>query len=292
MVRVMTVLHARLAEVAVAEQQPLTEIQRLYALEGVLRRVARLPDRETLVLRGSLMTRLWARPGHRVADDIDFVATFAFDLDRAVSMMRAALAMADCDDGVAFVPELFQSEATWIETPFPGVRFTVPCSVGDYRCLVQIDMGFADPLVPPAEWLDYPSVLPELNARVLACRPELGCAWKIHGLFEMSSWRKKDLYDVYLILRNTSLDLALFQEAVRVAFESRQTPLRTVQRLLEGDFGASKSSARNWRSFRRKRCRPGHSGRSPGSGSVCGGLLAARIQRPAPVNRPPDKAGG
>ena len=252
----MTPALERLAGLAQSGGQPFIALQRLHVLEGVLRRVSRRPDRDTLVLRGSLMTRLWARPSHRVANDVDFVTTFDFDPHRAVELLRAALTPPDCDDGVSFSPELLRSETTWSETPFPGVRVTVPSWVGEFHHEVQIDLGFADPLVPAAVWLDYPSLSPEWNARVLSCRPELGCAWKIHGLFEKGPWRKKDLHDVGLILRHTPLEVGMLQDAVRVAFESRQTPLHTIRRLLEGNFGASPSSQRTWRRFRREQADP------------------------------------
>jgi len=251
MARALRSVAERLAELATLRGEPLHALQRLHTLEGVLRRVSQLPDRETLVLRGSLMTRLWAQPARRTADDVDFVTTFAFDRNRAVELLRTALALPDGDDGVCFSVDLLHSAATWVETPFPGIRVTVPACVGEVCHEVQIDLGFADPLVPAAEWLEYPALRPEWNTTVRACRPELGCAWKIHGLFEQRNWRKKDLYDISLILGHRPLDLAVLQEAVRVAFESRCTPLGTVRRLVQGDFGSSQGSLKSWRRFRR-----------------------------------------
>ena len=47
---------------------------------------------------------------------------------------------------------------------------------------VTVDVGFRDPLVPAAVWLDYPALPPGSPFRVRAVRPETMAAWKLHGL--------------------------------------------------------------------------------------------------------------
>src|SRR4051812_32601627 len=50
-------------------------------LEGVLLRLARLPDAGRFVLRGGMLMRMWFRPLARVAGDLDLVATFPFSIE-------------------------------------------------------------------------------------------------------------------------------------------------------------------------------------------------------------------
>ncbi len=116
--------------------------------------------------------------------------------------------------------------------------------------LLQIDLGHGDPL----------AVAPVLTSidggsPVLGVRPETMVAWKIHGIFEFGhgSWRAKDLYDLWLIGEHVPLDADAVAASLRVAFESRSTPLSAADRFLFTDvWGASRGSRRRWESFGRR----------------------------------------
>jgi len=186
---------------------------------------------------------------------VDLVTTYAFDHERASAAIAAACSVEGVVDGLRFHAGAVRSELTWTETPFPGSRFHVSATMDTQDVLLQVDVGYDDPLVPPPVWVDYPTVLGPA-VRVLACRPELGCAWKVQGLFEGKHWRAKDLHDIFLIARHSPLDRPALTEAVRVAFESRGTPLSAAGRLLRGEFGASRTSRLKWRKFRQERSDP------------------------------------
>jgi hypothetical protein len=245
-----------LNRLAIDTGQPLHALYHRHAMEGVLRRTAATPEGEILVLRGSLITRFWARPAYRPVLDVDYVATYPFDPDRAAATIRAACSVALVEDGIRFHPEEMRVEVTWADTPFPGSRFQIPATVDGHEVRVQVDVGYDDPLVPTPIWIEIPTLLTWSRARVLACRPELACAWKVHGLFEFPWWRAKDLHDIDLIIRNTLLDRGMLSEGLRVAFESRQTPLASALRLFRGEFGRSRGSRTKWAAFRRERSDP------------------------------------
>src|SRR3954469_1507073 len=122
---------AELDRLAVDTGQPFLALLHRHAMDGLLRRVARVPDAEHMVLRGSLMTRLWARPAYRPALDVDYVTTYPFDPERATAAIRSACAADGPDDGVSFFPEAIAGEVTWANTPFPGTRLRVPVVIGD-----------------------------------------------------------------------------------------------------------------------------------------------------------------
>src|SRR3954449_10202181 len=105
--------HAELARLAVDTGQPLPVLLHRHALEGLLRRVAATPEGEHLVLRGSLMTRLWARPAYRPAVDVDYVTAYPFDPERAASAIRSACSAVGIVDEVEFDPEGVAGEITW-----------------------------------------------------------------------------------------------------------------------------------------------------------------------------------
>jgi hypothetical protein len=210
------------------------------AMRGVLRRAAASPWAAELVLRGGLMMRLWSGPIVRPVDDVDFLALFPFDGAETAARLGKLLAV-DAGDGLSYGEITW--EVIWAETPWPGVRAVVPVEGAEP---VQIDVGFADPLVPPAELIDYPGV-----TRLWACRPETMVGWKLHGLWERGpgKWRPKDLFDIYVMLLHAPLDWSVMAPAIRMAFESRPEPLTLTTRLAAGEFGQSDWSRRKWQKF-------------------------------------------
>lgn len=203
---------------------------RTAALFGVLREVAALPECGGMVLRGGLLTRDWVAPAPRPARDIDFVGDFPF----GVAETRALFA----GDAAA--------EGIWLDSAFPGVRLTL--TRGGH--LVTIDVGFNDPLVPPAEWHELRG--PDGPVRLRVVRPETQVSWKLHGLAEMAAdWRPKDLADVWLIARAVSLDAGAMPEALRAAFESRGMTLGRAARLFDAPHWGTKGARVRWEACQR-----------------------------------------
>ena len=231
--------------------------------EAVLRRWALHPERSTLVLRGGLLTGCWVGRDRRPADDVDFLAMYAFDAARPVRQFREALRTAPAAvtadgtdppcDGVLFDVEQIQSTTIFEETDFPGIRLTVPASVESHHDLLQIDVAFNDPVPNGTVELKFP-LADGTTARLAAPGPEAGFGWKLHGLVEKSdgTWRAKDLADLWLIGRHAGLNPDRLSEAVRIAFASRDAPLWRLDRLISGQFGSSGSSRRSWRRWRNR----------------------------------------
>ncbi len=186
------------------------------SLASLLRRLSASPQASAFVLRGGLLTRLWAGPSRRVTRDIDLLALFPRQ-----EVAERVLAWVGSEG-------FLSQEAIWQETDFPGERFQVEVD-GEP---VQIDVGFGDPLEPPAGWLDYPLV--GGPARVLAAAPELMAAWKLDGLIEhgVRRWRAKDLHDLWLITGCCRLDADVLRRAARVAFDTHRHDIGATLRLL------------------------------------------------------------
>ena len=212
------------------------------AMAGVLRRLARSPERATLVARGGLVTACYCAPHPRPAEDVDFLAELAFDPDDLERRIRGLLAV-PAGDGIGFGPASF--EVIWAETEFPGLRATVAVD-GAAGEPLQIDIGVGDPMIGGPVELE---LLPGVSAR--ACRAETMVAWKTHGLFERGpgKWRPKDLHDIDLLIRSTELLPELLRPSLRVAFESRGDDLALAERLARGRFGLSRWSRHKWRRF-------------------------------------------
>ncbi len=218
--------------------RPFEEILDLHAAEGFLRRMQGLPDANSMVLRGSTLTRQYVYPAFRPSGDLDFVTTYPHDPERASAFFAQVCAVSEQDDQVMFHFDGLTSLPTWYYTDSPGVRASLPVTVcGDSRVL-QVDVGFNDPLVPPAVMLDYQTLILGSSVQVLAAPPELLFAWKVQGLFDYDpgGWRAKDLYDAYLLIKQTRLDPGVLGQALEVAFRSRYVSIQRLNELYGRDF--------------------------------------------------------
>lgn len=224
---------------------------RIHLLQAVLRRCSRSAFAPELVLRGGLMMQLWVGAHRRSTRDIDFLALYPRDLGESVARFETILAMS-VDDAVSFDRGTLRGEVIWQETPFPGHRILVNACVAGQQEEVQIDTGFDDPLVPPAEWIDYPALAGPAN-RIQAVRPELLAAWKLHGLFEhgVKRWQGKDLFDLWLLTSHCVLDEATLAEAIRVAFTFRGDALEDVPKVVYAPaFWQTETARKRWAKFR------------------------------------------
>jgi hypothetical protein len=130
-------------------------------LAALLRRLAASSEAGTFVVRGGLLTMLWAGPSRRTTRDLDLLGLFPRGLDEGRRRVQAFLS-APVDDRAQVEVDSLRGEEIWQERDFPGLRFLVAVD----GVPVQIDIGFGDPLEPPAQWLNYP--LDRGPARVLA----------------------------------------------------------------------------------------------------------------------------
>jgi predicted nucleotidyltransferase component of viral defense system len=246
-----------LTRLAHATQRPAAELSRQYVMEGVLRRLSASEQSKSFVLRGSLLTRIWAGPNKRVAEDLDFVGLYPFDLRETLSRLRSVLQSgAGINDAIQFDEETLTGEATWQETASPGVRLTGRAVLLSVEYVYQVDCGFGDPIAPTAVWLDYPSLVPGVDAaRVLSCRAETIIGWKLHGLVDYGArrWRPKDLYDLILLTDYKPLDEEDLVASIRTAFLSRGTPLDAAQKMLDSTgWLKSDRSLRRWHEFQER----------------------------------------
>ena len=178
--------------------RPVAEAVRHHFLEAALRRLGAGGEPE-FVLRGSMVTRLWTAPFPRVANDLDFLGTFAHSVDDTARRFLPRLA-AEPADGVRFDVRRCTAKGIWDGSEFPGVRLTLFADVFGERHSTTVDVGFGDPLVPPAEVVEYP-LIGGGTARVWAVHPATLIGWKLHGLAEWGQvrWRAKDMLDLWLL---------------------------------------------------------------------------------------------
>jgi hypothetical protein len=233
-------------------ERPDEDLIRHRLLEGVLLRLARLPDADHFILRGGMLLRHWFRPLSRPAADLDLVSTGAFSVEETARRFVPLLADRGVDDGVIFDPERYRVEGIWTHTDFPGVRLFAEGEVDGVEDDFSVDVTFGEPLIPKPEVAEYPMQCCGLTARLWVCRPETITGRKLHALMHMGMlhWRPKDLNDLRLLLGRVPMNLAELPEAIAVSFTSRGNTTADVCALFGPDsWWAMKMASARWRDF-------------------------------------------
>lgn len=243
-----------MVKISEATNRPLDEVLTYHILESVLRRVSNSIYIDELVLRGGMMTRLWVPLGRRIAVDVDFLGLYPFDIDATTAKFQDILA-ADCSDGVKFHLDSIQSEGIWMETESPGARININANIEQYKRNIQIDIGFGDPLAPPATYIKYPVLIGEAIP-IQTAHTETMVGWKLHGLVELGAkrWHPKTLYDLILYAKYLNLLQPELAEAIKIAFSSRNTPLQEVYLILAvPEWWHNSKNRSKWKWFIRKK---------------------------------------
>ena len=185
-------------------------------LEGVLLRLARLPDAGGIALRGGMLLQHWFRPTPRPALDVDLVAHSPLnvaDAKRFLPMFADTVA-----DDVTFDVEGIAVEGIWLQSDHPGIRMHVRGIHSGGEDDIQIDVTGGPPPRPAAVLSDLPTTAG--SVRLWTCRPESIVGQKVQALWHlgMLGWRPKDLDDLRLLLERMPMDDAILREAIIAAF--------------------------------------------------------------------------
>jgi hypothetical protein len=126
------------------------ELLTLYALEGLLARVADSSSRDDFVLKGGVLLAAFSL--RRPTRDIDLQATrLPNDVDSVLEHIRTIAAI-ELDDGLAFDPQTISAQTIREEEDYVGVRVRLVGRLARSRLTVGVDVNFGDPIWPqPAE---------------------------------------------------------------------------------------------------------------------------------------------
>lgn len=186
-------------------------------LEGVLLRLAKLPDAGGIVLRGGMLLRHWFRPTPRPALDLDLVAHAPLavtDVMRFLPMFADTVA-----DGVTFDVEGIAVEGIWLQSDHPGIRMHVSGAYAGGEDDIQVDVTGGPTPRPAAVMSELPMSTGTL-VRLWTCRPESIVGQKLQALWHLGrlGWRPKDLDDLRLLLDRMPMGDAALREAISAAF--------------------------------------------------------------------------
>ena len=131
-----------------------------YANERFLYRIAQSEHCREFVLKGGLIFNSWNAPLRRHTKDIDFRALTNNDLDSVVQIVKEICKQPVAADAVEYILNSILAETILEKSENPGIRIRLWARLGETtRIPMQIDMGFSDEITPPANLIDYPTLL-------------------------------------------------------------------------------------------------------------------------------------
>jgi hypothetical protein len=148
---------AHIQNQARANGQNVSELARLYTLEGMLARIAASDHAEDFVLKGGVLLAAFAL--RRPTKDIDLEATrIANDAQDVSSRVREIAAIA-LDDGIEFTLDSIRAETIREGDEYQGIRVKLIGVIGRSENVVGLDISFGDPIWPAPQKIDVPRLL-------------------------------------------------------------------------------------------------------------------------------------
>jgi len=201
-------------------------VERLSVMHHVLLRISESPSANHLVLRGSILMRVWFESKARAPGDIDWVVTpakWTMDSQEGKLLIRDLVATfqgSSINDDLRISSRAPAVEDIWTYEKAPGKRIVLlwEDSQNEPRGTLQMDIVFGEPLAIPARQESI-RLTPHAPISLLTASKELSLAWKLVWLLTDSHPMGKDLYDATLLSDVTRPTL----EIIRFAFSLHAT---------------------------------------------------------------------
>jgi hypothetical protein len=231
-----------------------------YAAERFLYRLGRSKHRERFVLKGAMLFALWGGPIYRPTRDLDFTGYGSREPDAVLAALREVCGVGVADDGLAFEAETLTGEPIRDDSEYDGLRVRFRVMLGSARIPMQIDIGFGNAIEPPANDVDYPTILDKPAPCIRAYPPEAVVAEKFHTMVvrgELNS-RYKDFYDLYVLARQFPFDGIKLERSVGTTFKRRRTTIdKALPTALTPRFYGDGGRAAQWRAYLTRNSLPG-----------------------------------
>jgi len=205
----------------------------------------RFPER--FLVTGSFANQAWLGTTPRPINDLDLLETQLFDSEVLKSDIQVAISDLKDVHGIVWLKDSLTQTTIFEESNVPGVRSNIEFTYKDENHSLQIDTAKQDPLTQAPVTVFIPSRLTGV-LKIKTVPAETAAAWKLHGLFEHldGRWLPKSLIDLHRFIKSGSLSERDFRIAVLMAFQSRLEPIVCLNRLINDNFGVTKSSKLKW----------------------------------------------
>ena len=245
-------IRARLKQRADATKQDFNLVLTRYGLERLLYRLSISEHAPNFLLKGALLFQIWYGDAHRPTRDADLLGFGPDDVPALVAIFRSVSALS-VDDGIVFDPDTIAGAAIRKEAGYGGVRIDLHATLDRARIALQVDIGFGDAVTPGPQPIDFPTLLADVPAPVLRAYPKATvAAEKLHAIsiLGITNTRMKDFFDLWVLLRDPTLEGAEVEQAIEATFARRQTALpNTLPIGLSETFANDGSKQLQWQAF-------------------------------------------
>jgi len=220
-------VHARLLNRSRETGEDFQFLLHRYTAERFLYRLGVSTYRDRYVLKGAMLYALWGGAIYRPTRDLDFTRYGSNRTDDVLAAFRSICSHPVQDDGLIFDTSTFKTEPIRDDTEYQGVRIRFQAKLGNARIQMQIDIGFANAIEPPATYESYPTLLDGPAPQIRTFPSEAVVAEKFHTMVvlgEINS-RLKDFYDLHALASQFSFEGARVARAIEVTFERRRTTI-------------------------------------------------------------------
>ena len=242
-------VHQRLLNIARETGRPFNEVLQYFAMERLLYRLSRSAHKDSFVLKGALLFRVWDVPDSRATRDIDFLAFLENSSENLAAIFRDVCTTAG-DDGLVFDPDSVNTKTIKEDADYEGVRVRFTGQLGKARITMQIDVGFGDIVHPAVMQADYPVILDLPAPSLRMYPPETVVAEKVEAMIHLGGLnsRMKDFHDIWRLSQQFEFDPDVLSEAIRQTLRNRKTKLIPFDKL-KADLLENDTLEKQWSAF-------------------------------------------
>jgi len=243
-------VHQRLLNQARETGRPFDELLQYYTMERFLYRLSQSRYRDSFVLKGALLFRIWAVPDTRATRDMDFLAYVDNSSEHLVEIVQSTTSLEVPDDGLVFDPDSVTAERIKEDADYEGLRIRFLAFLGRARVTMQIDVGFGDVVHPGVVETEYPTLLDFPPPALRSYPPETVIAEKVEAMIHLGELnsRMKDFFDVWRLSQLYSFDARILSQAIRATLENRNTDVVVFETLQQELLGSGGKQAQ-WTAF-------------------------------------------
>jgi hypothetical protein len=242
----------RLLNHARSHQRSFDEILQYYAIERFLYRLAQSSYGGRFVLKGALIFTAWGSPLSRPTRDVDLLGFAGSTVDSLTAIFKEICTQPVAPDGLLFDADSVAGEPIKAQTGYAGVRIRLLAHLDRARIALQLDVGFADAVLPKPRMLDYPTLLGMPAPRLRGYPREAVVAEKVHAMIALGiiNSRMKDFYDLWVLARSFDFEGSVLLQSLVATFARRNTELRDEAPVaLTDEFARARQA--QWRGFLR-----------------------------------------
>lgn len=227
-----------------SEGRGVQELFEFYLLERFLYRLSVSPYRDRFVLKGGLLlTVLGAR---RPTRDADVLARGVAGDEENLTAVVGEIASIPADDGIAFDTSAVRTAVIREFAAYPGLRISVPATLGTARLQLRLDVNFGDPVGP--QEIEYPTLLADEPIDLLGYPVEAVIAEKVETMISRgdANTRERDYADVLALSKVHTVEAHSLRLALERTAAHRGTQLMPLSQALDT---LPTARQRDWRAF-------------------------------------------